>query len=135
MNIIDLKGKDYSGQTYNGDFHCSNNRLTSLKDGPEYVQNDFYCHRNNLTSLEGAPKEVGGSFYCFENNLTSLKGGPQKIGEDFDIRGNKKLSLKEIGRYIMKVTINGECGSDYDNSVLNSINKNELKEAIKEIFK
>jgi hypothetical protein len=59
-----------------GDFHCNNNKLTSLEGGPSKVGESFYCYNNQLTSLEGCPSKVGESFYCSYNKLTSLEGGP-----------------------------------------------------------
>ena len=61
-----------------GHFDCSNNRLTSLTDGPVEV-NEFDCSNNKLTSLADAPKIVHGDFYCDNNEITSLIGSPKKI--------------------------------------------------------
>ena len=47
-----------------GDFFCSTNKLTSLKNAPKSVGGNFYCNFNKLTSLQGAPKTVGGDFVC-----------------------------------------------------------------------
>ena len=55
--------------TVNGDFDCTMNQLTSLKNSPKYVSNDFLCNDNILTSLEGAPKTVGENFYCDNNSV------------------------------------------------------------------
>jgi len=61
-----------SGKPWNGDFSCSNNKLTSLVGAPSSVSGDFNCSRNKLTSLVGAPSSIGGDFYCYNNKLPSL---------------------------------------------------------------
>jgi hypothetical protein len=53
-----------------GYFDCSNNKLTTLKGCPRWVDSDFNCDDNRLTSLEFSPDYVGGYFSCEYNNLT-----------------------------------------------------------------
>jgi hypothetical protein len=54
------------------DFSCANNRLTSLKNCPEFVGGIFNCHSNNLTDYFKSIKEedftlsVWLSLYCFD---------------------------------------------------------------------
>ena len=71
-----------------GDFDCSNNKLTSLTGAPKTVGGDFQCYYNKLTTLEGAPTSVGGNFYCNHNKLTSLIGAPKTVDGHFFGRGN-----------------------------------------------
>ena len=52
-------------------FSCSINKLTTLKNCPDYVSGDFSCYDNHLTSLEFAPSEVGLTFWCDDNPLTN----------------------------------------------------------------
>lgn len=60
-----------------GNFNCSSNYLTSLKDCPRHITGYFDCSRNILTSLEGGPKTIGNGFDCsYNHKLTSLEGGP-----------------------------------------------------------
>ena len=66
-----------------GDFHCHDNKLTSLSGAPKEVGGSFDCRNNSLTTLAGAPLEVGRSFYCRNNSLTTLSGAPQKVGRSF----------------------------------------------------
>ena len=56
-------------------FNCSNNKLTSLKGAPIYVDSYFDCSNNNLSNLEGFP--LSGNyleFDCSTNKIVSLKG-------------------------------------------------------------
>ncbi len=57
-----------------GEFTCSNNKLTSLKYGPEIVDNDYQVSENEINTLEFLPKVVGGSMILEKNKLTSLVG-------------------------------------------------------------
>lgn len=67
----------------NGDFSCSYNYLTSLKNCPRVVTGNFFCHSNKLTSLEHCPKIVNGTFWCHDNLLTSLEHAPKVITGSF----------------------------------------------------
>jgi hypothetical protein len=63
------------------------------------VDGEFICSNNKLTSLEGVPKEVNGDFGCYKNNLTSLKGIPGKVNGDFyctNQKNNHKFTKEEI---------------------------------------
>jgi hypothetical protein len=75
-------------------FYCDYNQLTTLEGAPQKVKGDFDCENNQLTSLEGAPREVGGSFYCRDNQLTSLEGAPQEVRGDFRGHKNQLTSLE-----------------------------------------
>ena len=75
----------------NGNFNCSNNKLTSLEGAPKQC-NDFNCFNNDLTNLKGAPQECN-NFDCSTNNLKSLEGAPIKCKE-FNCTLNKLTSLK-----------------------------------------
>jgi hypothetical protein len=82
-----------------GDFHCFNNKLTSLEGAPKSVGGIFNCSYNQFTSLVGAPQSVGGDFYCSLNKLTSLEGAPQSIG------GMLHIDLGYISKYYYHVII------------------------------
>ena len=77
-----------------GNFDCSNNILTSLRNCPASVGGSFYCYHNRLNSLKYCPKVVGGEFYCGYNQLTSLQYCPQTIHENFACNYNKLKSLE-----------------------------------------
>ena len=87
--------------TINGDFNCSNNKLTSFKDCPQ-INRNFYCYSNQLKSFNGCPL-VNGDFNCCNNQLKSIKDFPNITGivwSDFDIFNvvqkyskEKKISL------------------------------------------
>ena len=82
-----------------GYFDCSDNMLSTLISGPEYVRGYFDCSNNELTTLEGSPKS-GGSFYCSSNLLTTLKGGPDYVGGDFECHHNQLTTLKGGPEYV-----------------------------------
>lgn len=75
---------DLSGVVVEGDFRCSDNKLTSLKGAPQTVTGFFYCYGNRLDSLDGCPPKVGGDFSCSSNNLKDLTGGPAEVGGSYN---------------------------------------------------
>ena len=76
-----------------GNFHCSDNQLTSLKNSPKEVKGNFTCSDNQLTSLKYSPKIVKG-FFCSFNKLTSLKYLPKVVQGHFSCSENKLTSFK-----------------------------------------
>jgi ribose 5-phosphate isomerase RpiB len=72
-----------------GNFNCSNNQLTSLKNAPKEVTGYFDCSCNKLTSLKNAPEKVGRSFDCSFNNLTTLEYAPKEVNGYFNCSYNK----------------------------------------------
>ena len=52
-----------------GDFDCSDNKLSSLKNCPQDIEGSFWCSFNKLTSLEGCPKILKRSIHCFDNKV------------------------------------------------------------------
>jgi len=82
-----------------GNFDCSNNKLTSLEGAPKTVDGSFNCNNNELTSLEGSPDIVKGAFYCRQNKLVSLNGlkgieNIPAIGCQLNINPHLKEELK-----------------------------------------
>jgi hypothetical protein len=119
-----------------GNIDLSNKNLTKLpKNLPKKV-NNFYCSHNLLTNLKGCPEIVTGGFYCNNNILTTLENGPKEVGE-FVCFENSNLLLYEIIKYILKTDNNGRIFSNYDDYLLNKINKNknDYREIIRIIFK
>ena len=55
-----------------GNFICSFNKLTTLKNCPQNIGGYFWCYNNLLTSLEGCPKIIERGFYC-DNNKVKLE--------------------------------------------------------------
>ena len=92
QNLTDFKGVRFGVVTW--DFHCTRNKLTSLKGAPSRVDGGFHCGNNKITSLEGAPHKVGKSFYCSHNELTSLKDAPQEVNGSFGCSHNELTSLR-----------------------------------------
>ncbi len=72
-----------------GNFSCSHNKLISLEFGPEYVGLDYNCSINQLITLKGCVDEVSGSFYCQSNLLTSLEFCPMQVEGNFNCSYNK----------------------------------------------
>jgi hypothetical protein len=119
------------------DIKLSNKDLTKLpKDLSKEVVGGFDCSYDQLTSLKGAPKKVNGFFNCNYNRLTTLEGGPKYIGRWFSCEDNPNLSLFEIIKFILNSEIKGKIFSDYDDEVLNKINKNkkDYRKIIRIIF-
>jgi len=56
----------------NGDFSCSFNKLTTLKNCPHDIEGSFLCANNKLSTLKNCPPKITGVFYC-HNNKTILK--------------------------------------------------------------
>ena len=82
----------------NKDFICSFcNNLTSLKGGPEKVENYFFCDGcNSLTSLEGSPRVVNKDFYCMDcKNLKTLEGAPKIVGGKFCCSNCPSLNISD----------------------------------------
>lgn len=77
-----------------GDFNCYGNKLTNLKYCPEEVDGNFSCHQNLIISLKGSPKIINGNFSCFLNNLTTLIGGPISVNGNYFAFQNNLTSLK-----------------------------------------
>ncbi len=96
--VLSVMGKQ--PEHVDGDFYCSDNKLTSLEGAPSSVGGYFVCSRNKLTSLKGGPTSVGGYFNCYNNKLTSLKGGPTKVGGDYFCSKNKITSLEGVASSI-----------------------------------
>jgi hypothetical protein len=78
-----------------GKFWCHNNRLTSLRGAPYWVQESMRCDHNRLTSLEFIPTYIGNTFLCHNNSqLTpfamrfALKS---KIGEIVGLNKNPNI--------------------------------------------
>ena len=118
LNLNELP--NLSNITINGNFTCSDNKLTTLKNCPNKVNGGFFCHNNCLNSLKFFPQELNGGFYCHYNNLTTLIGCPNEINGDFQCRNNNLTSLKGC-----PIKINGHFGCN--NNKLTSL-KNGPKE-------
>lgn len=104
LGDVDLHAKnlDYIPVKFNvvsGNFNCSHNHLTILKNCPEEVQG-FHCGYNRLTTLEFSPKIVTHYFYCHDNLLTTLKGAPQSVGERFHCSNNQLLNLEFCPKFV-----------------------------------
>ena len=63
----------------NGNFGCSDNKLTSLKGFPKEVNGYFWCSVNKLTTLEYGPEIINGDFCCSYNPFKSFTNWPKHI--------------------------------------------------------
>lgn len=77
-----------------GDFYCSYEKLSSLKNCPQYIESIFNCAFNDLKTLEHGPKYVGRTYNCSHNQLNSIKGCPENINVLFDCSFNNLLNLE-----------------------------------------
>ena len=77
-----------------GNFSCSDTKITSLEGCPNKVGGSFNCIGTKITSLEGCPREVRGDFYCSGTKINSLEGCPREVEGRFDCSGTKITSLK-----------------------------------------
>jgi hypothetical protein len=114
-SILSVMGKQ--PEHVDGDFYCSDNKLTSLEGAPSSVGGNFFCSDNKLTSLERAPSSVGGTFFCSDNKLTSLEGAPSSVGGDFFCTANKLTSLHNIHKQIKHI---GSEHADFNNNPIKS---------------
>ena len=71
----------------NGTVNMDDRDLTSIPIKFGIVTGNFICTNNRLTTLKNTPREVGGYFDCSFNKLTTLKGSPKKVGT-FACRSN-----------------------------------------------
>ena len=86
----------------------------SLAGSPKHIiDGNFNCTDNKITSLVGGPEIVDGYFSCDDNLLTDLNGAPRIIGAWIDFRHNPKItSLVGIHKIIKKCpdfTFNSSC--------------------------
>lgn len=86
--------------TVNGDFYCSRNFLTSLEFGPKIVTDSYLCRQNKIKYLVSTPKLISGLFDCSDNQLINLKGCPEFIGGEFDLKNNNIESLEFFPKYV-----------------------------------
>jgi Leucine-rich repeat (LRR) protein len=84
-----------------GSFDCGFNRLTSLEGAPQEVLRNFSCGKNKLKSLKGCPKKISGAFHCYQNELQNLEGAPEKVAL-FSCCGNQLTSLKGAPKNVLK---------------------------------
>jgi hypothetical protein len=110
--LINLQG---CPEVVEGNFICTNNRLSdlrmgpttvggnydvrqcslgSLKGAPEKIKKDFLASQNNLNDLIGGPKIVDGSYYVDNCLLVSLEGSPDVLGGHFNCSFNLLDNLK-----------------------------------------
>ncbi len=90
----DLNKIPFNFNKVNGYFAIRNNKLTTLKNCPKYIDKQFDCSRNKLTSLELGPEYVGSNYWCDENELTTLNGCVDEVYGSFGCRRNKLVSLE-----------------------------------------
>ena len=88
--LINLNG---CPNTVEGNFICTNNRLTDLKGGPDVVTGSYDVSHSNLASLDGSPSKINVNFNCGYNKLANLKGGPRVVNGSYSCTNNLLISL------------------------------------------
>lgn len=99
LNIIPIKFNIVCG-----DFICSDNILTNLKNSPIYLEGNYICSNNKLSTLHGCTSEIEGYFNCSDNNLKVLTYAPTYVKKNVYISDNQlprlimnnKHRIKEI---------------------------------------
>ncbi len=96
MNISDSSINEIPFKIHHvsGSFNCGFNQLSSLRNGPDMVNETFYCAYNQLTTLQYAPKFIKGSFNCSSNKITNLQYCPAIIDGYFICVDNMLNSLE-----------------------------------------
>lgn len=81
LNVYSVKNKELVVQfgVVTGNFTCTYNLFTTLKNCPHTVGGDYICSDNRLISLEYCPTIIHGNFECHRNSITSLEYAPKKI--------------------------------------------------------
>lgn len=82
-----------------GNFDCSNNKLTTLVNCPDYVGDIFNCSVNKLTSLKYCPNLIEGFMECSANLLTNFEGCPKELSGGFYCYATDTLQTLE-GYYL-----------------------------------
>ena len=99
--LTSLKYAPKKGQNFDFSF----NKLTTLVDGPETVDEDYNLKSNLISNLEGAPTYVGGICdFSYNPNLTSLKGTLKEVGYKLSLLNcpNLKYPKEQIIKYQIK---------------------------------
>lgn len=119
-------GKDLTGETYNEDVKCINKGLTSLKGAPTKINGIFDCSNNNLSSLQYGPQYVS-SYYCQNNELESLEGAPKEVDNYFNCSNNPLKTFKGLPKKIKTLVAEG---LDYRNIDLNDLKQSQIDNII-----
>ncbi len=96
MGLTSLEG---SPELIRANFEVQDNKLVTLKGGPERVEGSVFAHRNKLTSLEGSPKYIGKHFSISKNEIEDFAGAPEHIGGAVNFSNNKLRSLHNIHKH------------------------------------
>jgi len=111
ISFKDLERIPINFRNVTGEFHCDNNKLTTLEGSPIHVGKGFNCSSDNKTSnrlknLIGAPEYVGGDFDCAYSGIKSLVGSPKYVGGVFYCDSNELSNFeglensKLIGKFL-----------------------------------
>lgn len=94
--------------TIDGDFSCSHNKITSLKNCPKIINGSFSFTGNNISSLDGMPTDIGGFCILSDNNLTSLDGLSQTLHRlhGISFRKNKLTNLNGLNMDVVYSVFN-----------------------------
>jgi len=79
MNSMDLTEIPVKFGRVEGWVDCAGNKLTTLKNCPDYVREDINFSNNKLTTLEYCPDYIGEDMNFSNNNITTLEYFPKTI--------------------------------------------------------
>ena len=100
ISNIGLKSLEGCPKKINGKFNCHSNNLTSLINGPEFVDGDYVVFMNNLKTVEGCPNELNGNFHLNSNRLSSFEHFPSIIKGNLFFVNNPITTLHDIHKHI-----------------------------------
>lgn len=83
-----------------GDFNCSNNKLTNLVNSPMTVNGIFDCSNNNIYTLIGGPRFIDMAYDCSNNLLEDLDGYPDICVNVFDCSNNYIKTLIHLPKIL-----------------------------------
>jgi hypothetical protein len=90
------------GMVY-GNFNCSYNKLTTLKNCPDWVDGDFTFSYNNISTLEDFPNYIRFNVYMQKNNLTEYFKNIRE--EDFKFWGKIRYWGEILKEYPFLINI------------------------------
>jgi hypothetical protein len=102
-----------NGPSYvNANYFAQGNQLVSLKGAPEIIRSDFDISRNQLITMSDGPSKVLGKLNVSKNRLTSFIGFPEYVGGDIEMTGNRITSLQDIHKHIKECRGILECDTE-----------------------
>lgn len=98
MTMMSLSQIPHKFNRCTGNFICSFNNLTTLKNSPDYVGGKFDCSYNRLFDLKGGPK-FASTYLCNNNKLNNLDGSPHNV-KYFNCSSNNIINYDSVPNLI-----------------------------------